>query len=327
MRAQYIELLEAARQTCQACRVKAGEAVVVFSDTTKNEVLVEAFYAAAVSMGAQATLVLSKAERVPLVDPPAAAVAAMMEADMVFDLATQPWLYTEATNKILGRGARVLQVLADESSVIHRPPTPEISERSARLAARLKGQRIRITSQLGTDLRVERDDRPVHFQDGCVTHAGDWDSLGVVVAAFAPPETKAEGRVIVNGPVYLGPRLNFHVETPVVFELAGGRVVGTTGEGREAKIIARFFEESGDPNARVIAHTGFGMDPRADIWGADIGNWESYDGGINVAFGGNNIPQLQGRTACRVHVDTILVGATLSVDGKEVVRDGIFADG
>lgn len=323
MRNHYIELFEAAAQTCRACRIRPEEKVVVYADTTKNETLVDAFYNACVSTGAETTLVVSKAYKIPLQDPPLAAIAAMESADMVFDLATQPWLYTEATNRIIGGRTRMLQVLADENSIIHRPPTEEIASRAARLAEKLRGERIHISSHLGTDFTVMRKDRPVHWQDGRVVESGDWDSLAVVVAAFAPPETEAEGVIMLNGPIYLTPRLNFHVETPVRIVVEKGRIVEITG-GKEAGIINRYFEDFGDSNAKVIAHTGFGMDPRANIWASDIGNWESFDGGVNVAFGGNNMSQLQGKTACRSHVDMILLESSIAVDGKLILKCGEF---
>ena len=323
MKSHYIELFAAAAQTCRACQIKPQEKVVVYTDTTKNELLVDAFYNASVATGAEVTLIVSKAYKVPLQDPSLLAVAAMESADMVFDLATQPWLYTESTNRITGSGTRMLQVLADENSVINRPPNEKISSRADTLARKLRGETIHIFSDLGTDFTVKRRDRPVHWQDGRVINPGDWDSLAVVVAAFAPPETEAEGVIMLNGPIYLGPRLNFHVDTPVRFDVEKGRIVEISG-GKEAKMINRYFDDFGDPKAKVIAHTGFGMDPRADIWAADIGNWESYDGGINVAFGGNNVSQLQGKTACRSHIDMILLESNITVDGSLILKNGTF---
>lgn len=323
MKSNYIELFEAATQTCRACKIKPDEKVVVYTDTTKNETLIDAFYNACVATGAETILVVSKAYKVPLKDPPLVAIAAMESADIVFDLATQPWLYTQSTNQIIAGGTRMLQVLADENSIINRPPNEEIASRADKLAPKLRGETIHIFSDLGTDFVVQRKNRPVHWQDGRVITPGDWDSLAVIVAAFAPLETEAEGLIMLNGPIYLSPRLNFHVETPVRFVVKEGRIVEVTG-GKEAQIINRYFHDFGDPNAKVIAHTGFGMDPRADIWAADIGNWESYDGGINVAFGGNNISQLQGKTACRSHIDMILLDSSITVDGKLILNKGKF---
>jgi len=327
MERQFMEFFQAAVETCKACRIKPNEKVVIFSDSQKNPVMADAFYAAADSLGGEVARVYVNARKNPLVEPPHAAVAAMIEADLVFDLATQPWLYTTSTVRILESGTRMLQVLVSEESVIGRYPTREISERCSRLAKSLEGEIVRISSDLGTDLVIRRGGRPVHYQDGAVTFPGDWDSLGVVVCAFAPIETAADGVLVVNGPVYVGPDFHFHVNEPFRMVFEAGRVVDIQGEGSEAGRLRRYLEGVNDPNAYVIAHSGFGMDPRAKILGVmDVGNWESYDAGINVAIGGNNIPQLKGHTACKTHVDTFIVGANMTVDGKPVIQDGRFAE-
>lgn len=324
MERRFIEFLQAATQTCKACRLQAGEKVVIFTDSQKNPVLADAFYAAADSLGGKVTKVFVNAEKTPLIDPPAVAVAAMAEADLVFDLATQPWLYTASTSRILGSGTRMLQLLVEEDSIMTRYPTPEIAARCQRLADQLKGEEIHVYSDLGTDFRTRRGGRPVHFQDGAVITPGDWDSLGVVVCAFAPPETEANGVVVVNGPLYAGPDFHFHVETPIRLTFERGRIVEIEG-GSEADRLRAHLKAVNDPNAYVIAHHGFGMDPRAKIQGiVDIGNWESYDAGINVAFGGNNIPQLQGQTACKSHIDVFVLDANMTVDGKLVIENGRF---
>lgn len=326
MHPRFMEFFRAARQTCMACRLKPGEKVVVFYDSQQNPVLADAFYAAADSIGAIATRVFVNAPATPLVNPPMAAVSAMSAADVVFDLATQPWLYTSATSQILNSGARMLQVLVSEESVMTRYPTPEISERSAKLATRLHGEEIRIVSDLGTDFRCRRGQRPVHFQDGAVTAPGDWDSLGVVVCAFAPLESEADGVVVVNGPLYAGPDFHFHVETPIRLVFEKGRVVEISG-GNEAVALRSYLQKMQDPNAYVIAHTGFGMDPRARIQGVvDVGNWESFDGGLNVAIGGNSIPQLRGENECKSHIDFFLLESDMIVDGKPIIKNGQWVE-
>ena len=219
----------------------------------------------------------------------------------------------------------MLQILVSDESVIERYPTPEISERCAHLAESLRGDTVRITSELGTDLTVRRGERPVHCQDGAVTFPGDWDSLGVVVCAFAPVETEANGVVVVNGPIYASPDFRFHLSMPLKLIFEHGRVVDIQGEGSELTRLCSYLDDVKDPNAYVIAHTGFGMDPRARIMGVtDVGNWESYDAGINIAIGANNIPQLHGQTACKSHVDMFVLGASMTVDDKSVIQGGTF---
>jgi hypothetical protein len=47
-------------------------------------------------------------------------------------------------------------------------------------------------------------------------------------------------------------------------------------------------------------------------------------GGVNIAFGGNNIPQLGGQTECSSHFDAVLLDANVEVDGKLIIDHGEF---
>lgn len=328
MHRHFAELFRSAQQTMRACRVEPQEKVVILADTAKNPATVDAFYTAALATGAEAVLVTMKASPLPLQDPPAPAVKAMVEADVVFDLASQPWLYTESTSIILGSGTRMLQVLVGDDTIIKRPPDEGIVRREQAARALLQGcETFRITSRFGTDIVMERGDRPIHTQGGFVDHPGDWDSLGVCLAAFAPPEDKADGTVALYGTMYLPPQHLFITETPILVEVRAGRITGVHTDHREAVLLDEWLKSWDDPNSYVIAHTGFGIDHRAELHPPDPGAWESYLAGVNIAFGGNNIPQLGGKTACKSHFDTVLLEVDVEIDGRRVIEAGRFVRG
>ena len=101
-------LLPAAVRTVDYCKVKPDERVVVYTDSRRPPALPEAFYAACVARGCDAILVRALEQRCGE-DPPPSAVAAMRDADIVFDLVPVPWSdYAPAINGILASGTRVL---------------------------------------------------------------------------------------------------------------------------------------------------------------------------------------------------------------------------
>lgn len=325
---RFAELFRSAQQTMEQCRVQSHEKVVVFADSGKSPALVEAFYTAALATGAETVRVHMTTRPQPLMNPPESAIQAMIEADVVFDLATNAWLYTDATNRILDSGTRMLQVLVGEETVIARPPNDTVRRREE-IATKILGncRTFRITSDDGTDLVMERGDRPVHTQGGSVDHPGDWDSIGVCLGAFAPLEDSANGTIVFNGTLYLPSQHLFRVERPIEAEVKDGRITHITADHREAKILEEWLRSWDDPNSYVIAHTGFGIDERAQLHPPDPGNWESYLAGVNVAFGGNKIPQLQGATESKSHFDAILLGVTVELDGTRVIEGGQFVAG
>ncbi len=328
MRQHFAELFRSAQKTMQYCQVKPDEKVVVFTDTGKNPATVDAFFAAAVGTGAEVVLVTVQTREKALMDPPAAAIQAMVEADVVFDLATHAWLYTQATNTILDSGTRMLQIFVTDETVIKRPTEDFIVQREAAARELLeKCETFRITSPYGTDIMMERGNRPVHTQGGFVDHPGDWDSLAVCLGAFAPPENKANGTLALYGTMFLIPQHLFITEKPIMTVVEDGRIVKVEADHAEAQLFDEWLKSWNDPNSYVIAHTGFGIDHRAELRPFDPGAWESYLAGVNIAFGANNIPQLGGQTACQSHFDTVLLDVDVEINGEKVIQNGKFVEG
>lgn len=322
----FPELLKAALDSVERCQVRPDEKVVIYTDSEKNPALVEAWYAACVARGCDVTLVRATA-RFPETDPPEAALAAMRHADMVFDLASNTWLYAPGLPPILETGTRVLQVLVPERSVIDRPPHPDILWR-ADVAEQLTAgaNEIHVTSELGTDLRAERRGRPWHAQRGFVWEPGQWDSYGVCMINCAPVEETVEGVIFFNGPMILFPQYCYTTKRPIKAEVREGRIVHIETDHDEAETFDRWARQFDDPNVYLVAHIGFGFDPRADLETFDLAGWESYYGGVVVAFGANATPTLQGSHAAKGHMDGILLQANLSLDGTPVLVDGAFTE-
>lgn len=324
MDARFLELFSSAQKAMKYSQVQAEENVVIFTDSGRNPATVNAFLTAAAGTGAEALLVKMQSRDRPLREPPDAAVQAMVAADIVFDLASHPWLYTQATNTILDSGTRMLQVFVNDDTIIKRPPEEFIARREEIARSLLEQcETFRITSPYGTDIIMERGSRPVHTQGGFVDHPGDWDSLGVNLGAFAPPEDKANGTLAFYGTMYLPPHL-FITEKPILATVIDGRITHIEADHKEARLLDEWFKQWDDPNSYVIAHTGFGIDHRAELDPPDPGAWESLMGGVNIAFGGNNIPQLGGQTACKSHMDCVLLDVDVEINGKKVIEGGRF---
>lgn len=320
----YMELYKSARQVCEACCVKAGEKVVIYSDTMKNPPLIDAFFNAAVICGAEAVVVKAES-RAPLLEPPKTALEAMLAADIVFDLATETWLYTNATNAIIASGVRMLQVLVSDASIIARPPTASIRERVAAADNLYKNcTEVKITSANGTDFTMRRGDRPTIPQDGCVNSPGTWDSLGLAKVSIFPPETESEGVIVFDGSLYLIPDHKLILEKPIRATVEKGRIVNIEADHKEAKLLDTWLRSWNDPSAYVIAHVGFGLDARANIYSYDIGAWESYNGGILIGIGSNISIGSQGKNKCLSHMDACFFDSDFYVDGRPVIKEGKF---
>lgn len=330
MIARWAEILAAMRTVLEQCLVEPSEAVAIYIDTGRPTELGQLFLGAAAAHGCDAWLVTAQMRR-PTVPPPPGAVAAMRAADVVFDLATNSWLYSPATEQILAGGARMLQVRGPESRFTDRG-SREAIVRKAREAERLfrAAHVLRISSPDGTDLTIDYSGREPIGQDGVVREPGDWDSLGTAFCNVCPPEDSAEGAIVLNGPVYLSGGHSFITQEPIRLTVKAGRVVDVQG-GPEARRFEAYLDSHRDPASRVIAHVGFGYDPACGpppkpVEAGDTGSWEAMNGGVIVAFGANRgVGRWGGRNAAPTHSDCVLLGADFSLDDTQVIRAGAFA--
>ena len=163
----------------------------------------------------------------------------------------------------------------------------------------------------------------MHTQGGVVDHEGDWDCYGVCVAAFAPPEDKANGKLVLNGTLDINPHALI-LEKSIELSVENGRIIDIVVSHDDAKLLKEWLQSWDDPNSYVIAHTGFGLDHRAKLRPPDKSAWESIYGGVNIAFGANNIPLLGGKTACKSHLDAILLSVNVEINGRLVIEKGQF---
>src|SRR5262245_5014728 len=109
----FPELLRAATLSVRQCLLSADEQVIVYSDTESSTAIVEAWFAACAVINQQTSLI-RVSPRFPETDPPSAAVTAMTQADLVFDIASNTWCYAPSLPRILDAGTRVLQILLPE---------------------------------------------------------------------------------------------------------------------------------------------------------------------------------------------------------------------
>ena len=327
MEVGFPELLPVATQSVRLCRVRPKEKVVVYTDTSTDAAIAEAWYAACVVEGCDVVLIRGQAREVET-DPPLPAIAAMTEADVVFDIPSVDDGYAPSLPAIMASGTRVLQILLPRESVIERAPDPENSWRADASELLMKdANEIRVTTPEGTDLRATlARDRPLDVARGYVREAGEWDSYGTDLIAAAPIESSVHGTIVFNGPLILLPQFTFSPQAPIRAEVMEGRITEMAVNDEDGRKLKCWFAQWDDPNAYVFSHVGWGLDPRADLSVYELTACESYDGGVMVAFGSNTGGKLRGTVQSQAHMDGILLGASLWLDDLQIIEDGEFTE-
>jgi leucyl aminopeptidase (aminopeptidase T) len=127
---------------------------------------------------------------------------------------------------------------------------------------------------------------------------------------IAPVEGTAEGSVLIDGSLAGFGR----VTGPLAIRVEQGRAVGFSGPQ-----AAWLEKKLATPEARNLAELGIGTNDKARLTGVILEDEKIY-GTIHVAFGSN--ATFGGVVQAGVHIDGIILGATLLVDGQVIVRDG-----
>lgn len=326
--AGFPELFRAALDSAELCEVGSDEKVVIYTDSQTEPVIAEAWYSACVVRGCDPTLVRVMA-RAPQTGPPPSAVAAMIEADLVFDIPSMDWSYAPSAREVLESGTRMLDILLRARSVVERAPSMDVAWRADVAEGLLRNVReIRVTSSEGTDLRATlSEERPLDIGRGYIRREpGAWDTYGTSLIAVAPIEESVDGNIYFNGPLILEPLQPFSVEKPVHVEVERGRIVQIDTSHKDGQVLKRWFERFDDPNAYLFSHIGWGWDPTAELTSDEMTAWESLYGAVLVAFGSNTAPHLGGVVESAAHMDGTILTPSLWLDGHQIIKDGEFTD-
>jgi leucyl aminopeptidase (aminopeptidase T) len=252
-------------------------------------------------------------------EPPADVAAALLEADAAALVTTFSLSHTTARLEATRRGARIASLPGISEDMFARTLPVDYArlERAGRaLAARLtEAGRCRIVTAAGTDVELDLRGRTGRSDDGDLRAPGSFGNLPAGEAYVAPFEQAGDGTIVFDGSIASWGLLS----EPLRVELEGGRAVAAAGDGAAAWLLETL--DAGGPNGRVVAELGIGTNPAATITGLILED-EKVEGTIHVAFGTNT--GIGGENQASVHVDGLVRGPTVELDGQAVMRDGVL---
>lgn len=330
------------RELMELSLLKKGETVLVYSDTLTPPHYPAAAMGAAHQIGAVVASMTVPATS-PAVQPWAAdtpeakpdmIVKAWLGSDMVVDMTTGAGqYYTPVTTIALKSGrTRVMRMMATLDDLRRMWPTDEVKNRV--LASReilAAGKELRVTSEAGTDLVMDKEGRPCSGQYGRADVPGKWAMPNSGQVASAPIEGSVEGLLVLNcGDILLN--LSRYVTDPVYLTIEKGAITKIEGK-LDAFLLRDWFKNWRDPKAYIVSHIGWGCHDKANwnrmgtIWTTPGGfmDCESFYGNMQIAFGSNNSASLRGANDTRAHIDIQCRDNSFWVDGLQVLDRGQFA--
>jgi leucyl aminopeptidase (aminopeptidase T) len=309
------ELAPAVRTVVRRCLgVQAGEDVVVVVDPA-TRAIGDALREEAAAAGADAVLMIMDERATDGTEPPPTVAAALGACDVFIAPTSRSLSHTSARKRATDRGARGATMPGVTEGMLARVMAVDFDAMAARskaVAAALDAATAaRITCPRGTDLRLALDGRAGISDDGELTARGAFGNLpcgeGFIAPAFG------EGTLMASSLAPLGIS-----EDLAQLTVADGRLVAA-----ECGLGPQFIElllSQGELGTN-LAELGVGTNDRARLTG-NILEDEKILGTVHVAFGAS--AGIGGTVSVPIHLDVVILDASLEVDGRTVLDRGRY---
>ncbi|HEY1510716.1 MAG TPA: aminopeptidase [Solirubrobacteraceae bacterium] len=309
------ELAPAVRTVVTRCLgVHADEDVVVVVDPA-TRAIGEALRAESAAAGADAVMIVMDKRATDGTEPPPAVAAALSACDVFIAPTSRSLSHTSARKRATDNGARGATMPGVTEDMLARVMSVDFDTMAARskaVAAVLEaGTRARVTCPRGTDLELSLDGRAGISDDGELTARGAFGNLpcgeGFIAPAFG------EGTVVTASLAPFGIS-----EEPATLTVAEGRIVAADG-GLGPRFIELLLSQ-GELGTN-LAELGVGTNDMARLTG-NILEDEKILGTVHVAFGAS--AGIGGKVSVPIHLDVVIVDASLEVDGRAVLDRGRY---
>ena len=294
--------------------VRDGEEVLVIADAG-TRAIGEALRDAAGAAGGDAILAVMDERATDGTEPPRSVAAALERSDVFIAPTTRSLSHTQARKRASeagARGATMPQVTEDMLARAMAVDFDLMAARSRAVAALLDDGRVaHVTCPRGSQLTLEIAGRPGVSDDGDLTEPGAFGNLPCGEGFIAP--LSGEGRIVASSLAPLGLS-----EQPATLTVHEGRIVSAQdGCGPQFLELLTAHGEQGTN----LAELGVGTNDRARLTGNVLED-EKLLGSIHVAFGAS--AGIGGNVSVPIHLDVVIVDASLDVDGQTVLDRGRY---
>ncbi len=300
-----------------------GENVLIVSDRTTKR-LGDMIAAAAGALAGGVEHIVIEPLGMHGREPPAAVAQAMLSSDLIFGITGHSMAHTKARGNAAAKGARylslpdfTLELLADPAvgcdyKAVH-PLVRAVTD------ALTDAREIVVTTKAGTHMSMSALGRIGNCCPGYVVARGELGSPPDIEANVSPIENSANGVVVVDGSIPY-PGLGLIGETPVCLEVRDGLIVDIVGPTATVAALEKLFASEDPAKTKVLAECGVGLNRAAKLTGAMLTD-EGAFGHMHFGFGANST--VGGKNSVPFHLDFVFRAATLDVDGKRILQEGV----
>lgn len=256
-------------------------------------------------------------------EPPEYVAKQMESSTLILSLCRYSLAHSKARIRAAQSGARFLSLPLYTWELLE-DPSLHINFRSHASQVRnfanvfTQGKKIHVSTDAGTDLSLNITGRIGNYCPGFVENPGDLGSPPDIEANVSPIENSAEGVVIIDGSI-THPKFGL-LQSPVKLTVKNGKI--TRFESDYIPYVSELDILFGplDSPRRVLAECGVGLNPAATLTGTMLTD-EGALGCLHFGFGANHT--VGGCNEVDFHLDFVFRSATLTVDSKKIIIDGV----
>ncbi|MES2680990.1 MAG: hypothetical protein V4635_13945 [Bacteroidota bacterium] len=254
---------------------------------------------------------------------PASEIATkMFNATVVFCITKMSMAHTKARLKANANQVRYFSLPDYSENVMNSKALladfKSFKPLSEKIADLLTGAtNISLTTKRGTDLRMNVKGRKANAAPGFCYDDVLLASPPDAETNIAPNEFLTNGIAVIDGSIPC--REIGLLDSPIQLEIINGSVEKITG--MKSEILGVLFDRVNDPKCRVVAEFGIGLNGLAELTGAMLED-EGALGTVHLGIGSNKT--IGGENEVAFHLDHVIRDATVTVDNKILMRDGVF---
>jgi 2,5-dihydroxypyridine 5,6-dioxygenase len=315
---------EGARRLVQCGGIRAGEDVLVITDTGMDQEVVSAFARAVRAEGGELAVISMNARSGAGQAPPAPVAAAMRGASLAIELTSQFVHHSTARQSAQRDGLRYLFIGDIDRAMLESPGAvyadfAQIAPRIVRMSDEItQGSTMTITSPAGTDMTFDLVDRNGRALTGLAHNATEFGAPPCLEGGVIPKPSGSRGRVVVDA-YCVGIGL---IEQPIVVAVENGRAVDIEG-GPEAEKLRALLAGAGNDNAWNVSEVGIGFNDSALLID-NVTSAESVYGTAHIALGSTPADLDIEMISAGIHLDMVFHKPTITVDERTAMRDGEF---
>ena len=302
--------------TCGVC--KKEDKILIITDNTSMEIGMAMW--AATEGYPNRSLILMDDRNAHSEEPAPLVVAAMMEADVLFNATKYSINNTWARREACKRGARSVNMadytleMLEDSGIF--TDYEEAMRMVNQIASNFEGIVAHVTTPGGTDYTTNIEGAVALPQYGRSLEPGQSSSPpDIECCVFATPGY-GDG-VIVADASMTHPDLGIVEDDPVRMVVKNGTVIEITG-GKNAETLKRILSEFTDKRVYNVGEIGIGLNKACKLIGRMLEDEGCYHT-AHLALGSTNRIE---KGDCPFHLDMMMKDPTIEIDGRKILEDG-----